>query len=196
MKKKLSFTIIALVLSLVCTVSVTLAWLMDKTPTVTNTFTVGDVTITLTESPLNADGSYGTPVEGVTNTYKVIPGTKYTKDPKVTVEGGSEACYLFVKFEETGNPADYFDYTSTLTTTAGWTQGSGDIPSNVWYREVAASDADQSWNLLAGDAIVVNSEKVTKDNVNDAAAAKLVYSAYAVQMANVENVTAAWNLVK
>lgn len=196
MKKKLSFTVIALVLSLVCTVSVTVAWLMDKTPTVSNTFTVGDVTITLTESRLNADGSYGTPAEGVSNTYKAIPGTEYKKDPKVTVEGGSEACYLFVKFEETGNPADYFDYTSTLTTAEGWTQGSGDIPSNVWYREVDASDADQSWELLSGNTITVNSDKVTKENVSAAAAAKLEYSAYAVQKANVGNATAAWNLVK
>lgn len=196
MKKKLSFTVIALILSLVCTVSVTLAWLMDKTPEVTNTFTVGDVTITLTESPLNTDGSYGTPAEGVTNTYKTIPGTEYKKDPKVTVEGGSEACYLFVKFEEIGNPASYFDYTSTLTTTVGWTQGTGDIPSNVWYREVEAKAIDQSWNLLVDDIITVNAENVTKDNVAAAAAAKLIYSAYAVQKANVASAADAWNLVK
>ncbi len=196
MKKKLSVTVIALILSVVCTVSVTLAWLMDKTDSVTNTFTVGDVTITLTESPLNADGTYGTPAENVSNTYKVIPGTEYKKDPKVTVKGGSEACYLFVKFEETGSPSSYFDYTSTLTTENGWTQGTGDIPADVWYREVGASAGDQSWELLLdngdGYTLTVNATNVTKENVSAAAAAKLVYTAYAVQKANVNSAADAW----
>ena len=31
----------------------------------------------------------------------MIPGKTLAKDPMVTVEAGSEACYLFVKVEET-----------------------------------------------------------------------------------------------
>ena len=112
----------------------------------------------------------------------MIPGFSYAKDPVVTVKGDSVDCYLFVKFEEKGNPATYLTYTSTLTAANGWTQGdSTSIPSNVWYRKVTANAADQSWNLLADNTIAVK-DTVAKDNMADAAKAELVYTAYATQL--------------
>ena len=83
----------------------TLAWLSDR-DSVTNTFTVGSVNITLDETkvntngdPLNADNK---PVEedeepartGTGNTYKLLPGKVYLKDPTVTVEPGSVESHL------------------------------------------------------------------------------------------------------
>ncbi len=184
--------VLAVMMIVGATIGGTIAWLMDTTDTVTNTFTVGDVNITLKESPLKEDGTYGTPAEGVTNAYKLIPGETYTKDPKVTVVGGSEKCYLFVKFEENGDAAKYITYTSELTVEKGWTQGTGEIPANVWYRTVDASNEDQSWELLADNTITINADAVTKDTMNAASAAKLVYTAYAVQFDNVDSAAAAW----
>lgn len=178
MKKKV-LSIVAVVLVLCCAVGGTLAWLTDKTGEVKNTFSPSDINITLTETPnTDTDGN------GENDAWKadMIPGFSYTKDPVVTVKGDSVDCYLFVKFEEKGNPATYLTYTSTLTAANGWTQGdSTDIPSSVWYRKVTANAADQSWNLLNGDTIAVK-DTVAKDNMADAAKAELVYTAYATQL--------------
>ncbi len=179
MKKKAWVSLVAVVLVLCCAVGGTLAWLTAKSDVVTNTFAPSDINITLTETPnTDTDGN------GENDAWKadMIPGFSYTKDPVVTVEDDSVDCYLFVKFEEKGNPATYLTYNSTLTAANGWTQGdSTSIPSNVWYRKVTANAADQSWNLLNGNTIAVNNT-VTKDNMAVAANAELVYTAYATQL--------------
>lgn len=178
MKKKV-LSIVAVVLVLCCAIGGTLAWLTAKSDVVTNTFAPSDINITLTETP-NTD----TDNDGKADAWKadMIPGFSYARDPVVTVKGGSVDCYLFVKFEENGNPATYLTYTSTLTTANGWTQGDDtNIPSNVWYRVVKATDTTKTWNLLAGDTIAVK-DTVTKDNMATAANAELVYTAYATQL--------------
>lgn len=178
MKKKV-LSIVAVVLVLCCAIGGTLAWLTDKTGEVKNTFSPSDINITLTETP-NTD----TDNDGKADAWKadMIPGFSYPKDPVVTVKGDSVDCYLFVKFEEKGNPATYLTYTPTLTAANGWTQGDGtSIPSNVWYRVVKAGDTTKSWNLLDGNTIAVK-DTVTKDNMTTAAKAELVYTAYATQL--------------
>lgn len=181
--KKLTMVLVAIILVLCCTIGGTLAWLKDTTAPVTNTFTVGKVEITLTESPLEADGSYGEPAEGTSNKYPLVPGKTYTKNPTVAVDTSSEDCWLFVKFEEKGNPATYIQYTSTLTTDNGWTKGTGTIPTDVWYREVKKTGENHSWNLLADNKIQIKTS-VTAGNMTDAAKAELKWTAYAVQSAN------------
>ena len=86
MKKKSLALLLAIALVVVGAVAGTVAWLTDRTEAVKNTFTTSDITIELTETPVE--------------TYKMIPGCTIAKDPKVTVKTGSEACYLFVKLEE------------------------------------------------------------------------------------------------
>ena len=177
MKKKLT-TVLAIVLVVALSVAGTYAYLTSKTATITNTFTVGKVNITLAET---------TGPE-----YQLIPGKEYKKDPVVTVEDGSEKCYLFVKFEENGNAADYLDYTSLLAA-PDWTQGDGNkIPSNVWYRVVDKSATDTTFHLLDGDIVTIRNN-VTNDNMTEAAKAELVYTAYACQYEGFENDAAgAW----
>ncbi len=179
--------VLALVLTLGCVVGGTIAWLTDKTAEVKNTFTVGDVAITLKETDLDDSQKK----EGVSNEYKLIPGETYTKDPTVEVVAGSEDCYLFVKFEENGNAADYITYTSTLTAANGWTQGTGTIPTYVWYRTVLATDTVKSWDLLAGNEITIK-DTVTKENMSQADDAELVYTAYAIQLDNIAAAATAW----
>ena len=176
--------LVAIALLIGCAAGGTMAWLMDETDAVTNTFVAGDITITLKESPLNNDGTYGTAAENVTNQYAMIPGKEYKKNPVVTVEAGSEDCWLFVKFEELNNPSTYLTYTSTLTETNDWTQGTGTIPSNVWYRKVMSDDPVKQWALLSDNKITVKGDAVTKENMATAATAKLTYTAYAHQLYN------------
>lgn len=89
-------------LLLVClTVGATVAYLTSTTDVVENTFTVGNVQITLDETEVDVYGKAVTPAaKTIENTYKLIPGHTYTKDPTIHVAKGSEECYLFVKVED------------------------------------------------------------------------------------------------
>lgn len=188
MKKKTLISIIAVALVICVSIGGVLAYLTAKTDTITNTFTVGNVNLTLTET-WNTDSNG----DGTNDSWsaKIIPGKTYDKDPVVTVTDDSEDCWLFVKFDENNNPANYFDYTSTLTSANGWTQGNGtDIPANVWYRSVLASDTVKTWHLLDGDTITVNGNKVKAENMDAAAKAELAYTAYAVQKEGLDAATA------
>lgn len=174
--------LLALVLVIGCVAGGTVAWLVTKTEPVVNTFTYGNINIALTETT-------GT-------SYKIIPGTNIAKDPKVTVAADSEACWLFVKVEETGTfVADKVTYAIAN----GWTQGDGtEIPSNVYYREVSAEDAKTGVNyyVLAGNAtypngVITVSADLTKENI-PAANPTLKITAYAVQQENIADAATAW----
>lgn len=184
--------VMAACLALVAVVSVggTIAWLTATTDPVTNTFTVGDINITLTETP-NYDSDGNNTLDSWQA--KLIPGSEYAKDPVVTVTANSEDCYLFVKFEEIGNPSTYLTYTSTLTVDEGWTQGDGtNIPANVWYRKVFMSNSDQSWNLLAGNKVTVKNTLDKETIKTIPSQVKITYTAYAVQTANIADAATAW----
>lgn len=201
MKKKLTM-VAALVLVFALGVTGTLAYLTAKTNTITNTFTVGNVAITLTEHQYDETNTTSAKMVNnqlvpVTNsqTYPLIPGTIYYKDPTVAVDAASEDCWLFVKFEESNTT--YLSYESELTADNGWTQGEGTgdgkdgIPTNVWYREVKKNDTAKSWGLLAGSAVEVNTS--VTNGVTDAPS--LAYTAYAAQSANL-SAASAWTQVK
>ena len=167
MKKKSLALVLALAMIVVCVVGGTLAWLIDKTDPVKNTFTTSDVDITLTETTTN---------------YKMIPGYTIDKDPKVTVLAGSEKCYLFVKVAESDN----FDDFMTYTIATGWTALTG--VNGVYYRVVDASTAtaDQEFGVLANDQVTVK-DTVTKADMNgltEATQPTLTFTAYACQYNN------------
>lgn len=176
MKKKAWVSLVAVVLVLCCAVGGTLAWLTDKTGPVKNTFTVGDINIDLTET---------------TKDYKMVPGNTITKDPKVTVKANSEACWLFVKVEESANFGDFMTYEMAN----GWTQGDGTkIPANVFYREVAATTAAIDFSVLQGDSVSVK-DTVTKADLNALTQntfPTLTFTAYAVQKDNIADAKTAW----
>lgn len=95
MKKFKALLVVACALLLVAaSVFGTMAYL-TSTDTVTNTFTVGKVAIKLDEAKVDADGKPVAPAERVKeNSYKLLPGHTYTKDPVLTVKGGSEDAYV------------------------------------------------------------------------------------------------------
>ena len=168
MKKKSLALVLALAMIVVCVVGGTLAWLTATTGSVTNTFTYGDINITLAETT-------GT-------SYKMIPGYTIDKNPKVTVLAGSEKCYLFVKVAESDN----FDTFMTYEMAAGWTQlkdASENPVPGVYYRVVDTSTADQPFYVLAGNQVTVSGD-VTKTMLNDLTEATqptLTFTAYACQ---------------
>ena len=189
---------IALALVAVLGIGATLAWLTDETDEARNTFTVGDIEITLTETwNTDSDG------DGKNDAWSadLIPGLTYAKDPVVSVEAGSEDCILFVQFKQVGQPSDYLTYTSTLTPANGWTQGTGNgVPENVWFRTVKKVDTERSWHLLDGDEVTVNANNVAEKSMDAAAQAELTYTAYAAQLYKSNYVefspAEAWDVVK
>lgn len=170
------------ILSLLCGVLLvgasvlgTAAYLTDRTEKVTNTFTVGTIDISLDET---------------TCAYKMIPGNDIDKDPIITVESGSEASYLFVKVEESDN----FDDFMTWQIAAGWTELTGQ--PGVYYRLTDAADQDLTFHVLANDSVHVL-ESVTKgelDALTSETLPKLSFTAYAVQLDNIETPEEAWTI--
>jgi predicted ribosomally synthesized peptide with SipW-like signal peptide len=99
MKKKLIIVLCSLVAAVtlvVVSVLGTVAYLTSSAA-VSNVFTIGNVGIIMDESKVDQDGhviSGGGRVD--TNTYKLVPNKKYTKDPVITVNAGSTPSWLFV----------------------------------------------------------------------------------------------------
>jgi len=173
MKKILVLSLAALLLVAV-SVGGTVAYLTAQTTTVTNTFTESKVNITLTET--------------TGETYKMVPGADIAKDPRVNVLANSEACWVFVKIEKENN----FDTFLSFDVADGWSELDG--VSGVYYREVAASAANQDFNVLKDNKVVV-SEDVTNEQMNALTATtrpQLKFTAYAVQKAGFANAAAAW----
>lgn len=155
MKKKTVALLLALVLVLGVAAGGTIAWLIDQTGTVTNTFTYGNIGITLDETkPVNKEA-------------KIIPGVDIEKDPKVTVAANSEDCWLFVKIEEANWPTGSVATKVKYEVADGWTKGDGkDIPANVVYRKVTTSTTAQDFYVIKDNKVTVSSE-LTKGEIDD-----------------------------
>lgn len=188
---KLVVAMLAVTLLIGCAIGGTVAWLTDKTDAVVNTFTYGDINITLAET--------------TGNDYKIIPGVNIDKNPEVTVKKDSEACWLFVKVQEENWPT--FKETDGTTKkvsyaiATGWTALPGQ--NGVYYREVVASTDDTNFYILAGDethsnGVVKVSENLTKAEVNSITAGTqptLTFTAYAVQKDGIADAATAWTKV-
>ena len=170
--------------------------------TVQNTFTVGNVTITMDETLTT---EYGKPAKKVTeggnelikeidvtanetadktdtNKYKLVPGMTYTKDPTVHVDPASEDAWLFVRIQNgiadlEGTPTIASQMLTDLTAVTG-TDG-------VYaYKE----------RVTAGKDITVFTSFTIAGNANIEATAQydpIIVSAYAVQ-GGFDSADAAW----
>jgi hypothetical protein len=185
--------VLAVVLVLGAVIGTTVAWLITNTTPVVNTFTYGDINITLEETDTGLDEDD----DKKTNQYQMVPGKEIDKDPKVTVLKNSEDCWLFVKLEKSSN----FDEFMTYAIADGWTELDATKYPGIYYREVAMSDNDAEFTVLKDNKVTVKTD-VTKDMFNklDADANNKIYpqlkvTAYAVQKAGVDTPAAAWELV-
>lgn len=91
-KSKALLLTLCAVLLVAASVLGTMAYL-TSTAKVENTFTIGKVEIKLDETDVTNPN--GPRVKA--NSYKLMPGTTYTKDPTVTVKAGSEESYVRMK---------------------------------------------------------------------------------------------------
>lgn len=195
MKTKNKALILALsaILLVVATVFTTVAFL-TSTASVENTFTFGQVKITLDE--LKVDTA-GTPTDGVTrvasNQYHLLPGHHYKKDPIIHVGEHSENCWLFVKVENgLKNIIDGPDTIEAQLAANGWTLLDGE--ANIyWYKNVAA----KTNNVPVFESFTIKGE-ITNEVIADYGSKKIIVTAYAVQAdgftseTDAENAKKAW----
>ena len=151
MKKKTVALLLACVMALGVAIGGTMAWLTDNAGEVKNTFTVGDINIDLSES-VDTD-------EDDIHNYDFVPGDNKVKDPKVTVTGGSEACYLFVKVDVANNSCTDAD-NNTANPVVDWKIADGWTPygndenapktgTYYYYRTVQKSADASEFQVLA-----------------------------------------------
>ncbi|HPY37328.1 MAG TPA: SipW-dependent-type signal peptide-containing protein [Clostridia bacterium] len=181
MKKKVLLIALAAILLVGASIGGTLAWL-TATASVTNTFTVGNITMSLNET---------------TSDYKIVPGRPISKNPKVTVAEGSEKCFVFVKIEN--------DLKLTIDN-AETVVGAPDISSAYWQpieansniyvycgggndpKEVDAALGDQALEVFT--KVNINGALVTKDNIENLKDKTIKITAYAHQSENTTYETA------
>lgn len=207
MKKSIALVMMA-VLLVAASVMGTLAFL-TSTDSVTNTFTVGKVKITLDEAKVTEDGK---PVEGAArvkaNNYKLLPGHIYNKDPMVTVLAGSEPSYIkmTVTFSKANELDAIFaptgaDLTSIFNgyNSANWIAkgNTKDATANTrtyefWYKEaVGAPNADVALDALF-DSITVPG-KITQEQLATIEGMTITVNAYAIQADGSTDAADAWS---
>lgn len=182
--------ILALVLVFGGVIGGTVAWLIATPDPVVNTFTYGDIDITLEETDTQLDEDS----DPNTNEYEMMPGETITKDPVITVKAESEEMWLFVKLEKSANFDTFMEY----TVDGSWAALSG--VDGVYYRHITAeevADADMKINVIANNTVTVK-ETVTKEQLNaldsgsTATYPTLTVTAYAVQYAGNATAADAW----
>ena len=154
----------------------TLAWLAARTNPVINNFIGSDLTIDLYEEAQITNPETGNP------TFQMIPGDSISKNPKVKVLEGSEACWLFLQVKESpaqangsnvkvdgvprnGEDYKYLEYNLVPPTTddhtgVGWHTMTADDLNQAGF---PATDPDGSVNTYYYREVGANGTAITQD---------------------------------
>ena len=223
--KTITKTIVLLVIAALlvgASVAGTVAYLIATSDPVVNTFTVGKVEITLDEAQVDP---YGTPVKNVgtaeepnyqpceltdakrvtANTYQLIPGHRYTKDPTVHVSEDSEDCWLFIQIDnsiaaiEAENDHKAGTYKIDRQIRDNWWNYLGeDNEGNLYYYTDHSKEGCDEAGVC--DHVIfeyfITKAGLEKSELDTYAGSSLGITAYAVQMDGFEGVPGgfdAWN---
>lgn len=209
--KKILPICICVVAVLTTSVVGALAYLVD-TDSAVNTFTTGQVHISIDEAKVDADG---TPVAGAdrvkANEYHILPGMQYTKDPTVTVNGGSEDAY--VRMILTVHNASDVQAILTKYNLGDFSVLIGGWDKNTWlyegftvdtenntisfefhYKEIVAKNADDTKLPALFDILIVPGE-ITGEEMKDLydGGFKMEVFGHAIQAAGFDTEDAAWD---
>lgn len=199
MKKFKALLVVACALLLVAaSVFGTMAYL-TSTDTVTNTFTIGKVEIKLDEAKVDLNGTAVIPAERVkNNSYKLMPGHSYTKDPTVHVDAASEDSWIFVKVENgiaafeaaTSSEEGGYKKIADQIVAKGWTALDG--VTGVYYKSYDKSTTGANLVVFENFKMADNANEVNGWGNISADTTKVTVTAYAVQKDGFENANAAW----
>lgn len=191
MKKKITLVATSVLLVAALVIGGTLAYFTD-TETKTNTFTVGNVDITLTEPNWKNDNA------------KLIPGRVIAKDPTITLKSGSERAYTFMKVELSDDFAkllsdyaaaksmDLTNETNQKALIAAWFQST--VSPKIMSLDLATksvilgvlSPKNPGDSVTYFDAVTVPND-VNAEMIKETGDYKIVITAYAIQAEGFEN---------
>ena len=195
------------VLLVVGSVMGTLAYLTDR-QAVVNTFTVGNVDITVDEAPVTPDGEVipgEDRVEG--NDYHLIPGQTYTKDPTMTVKAGSEDSYVRMMvtincmselkaiFGEDFLPHEYIEGKDSSIWVYNSTTDNGDNTVTYEFRYHTTVDAYESTEDIVLEPLFTSFTvpgEVTGEQLATIADLEIRVEGHAIQTASFDSADAAW----
>ena len=167
-KKKLIALVAAGIITAGAIVGGTMAYFSD-TQTANNVITMGNVNMDLTEEEFDK----------ITNNTKeitnVMPGNKFTKDPKITMGADSEDAYVRAHIAISAKK-DNTDFALTATQISELFTGIN-IDKTVWY--VDATDA------AAGNYVVYYNKALTKNNVVNVFTEVKIPTSWGNELANV-----------
>ena len=209
MKKKLIAVVVSAMLIVGAVIGGTIAYLQDD-DMVVNTFTVGNIKITLDEAEIDDDGVAIPNAPRVqANTYKLMPGHNYIKDPTVHVIADSEECYvrMFVTINNQAALDAMFagqDEAGDLTAVFGGYNGAiweiedtnPEIVDDArtyefrYYKTVANADTDQDLEPLFTDITVPGF--FTGDQLAELEDLNIVIIANAIQADGFADANEAW----
>ena len=167
----------------------TMAYLTDSKD-VKNTFTVGNVAITMDET--DVDDSTPNKERDQANSYKLLPGHTYTKDPIIHVDANSEDCYLFVKVDNqiAAIEADGNTTVAAQMAAKGWKAVEGKDGIYVYVGTTAAPVAVKANDNVTVFEQLVIAGTVNGDTLKDYKNKTITVTAYAVQKDGFEGKTA------
>jgi predicted ribosomally synthesized peptide with SipW-like signal peptide len=195
------------VLLVVGSVMGTLAYLTDR-QAVVNTFTVGNVDITVDEAPVTPDGEVipgEDRVEG--NDYHLIPGQTYTKDPTMTVKKGSEESYVRMMvtincisqlrgiFGDDFLPHEYIDGKDSNIWVYNSTVENGDNTVTYEFRYYKTVDAFEATEDIVLEPLFTSFTipgELTGEQLATIADLEIRVEGHAIQTASFDNADAAW----
>jgi predicted ribosomally synthesized peptide with SipW-like signal peptide len=195
------------VLLVVGSVMGTLAYLTDR-QAVVNTFTVGNVDITVDEAPVTPDGEVipgEDRVEG--NDYHLIPGQTYTKDPTMTVKKGSEESYVRMMvtincisqlrgiFGDGFLPHEYIDGKDSNIWVYNSTVENGDNTVTYEFRYYKTVDAFEATEDIVLEPLFTSFTipgELTGEQLATIADLEIRVEGHAIQTASFDNADAAW----
>ena len=140
----------------------TMAYLLSSAK-VSNVFTIGNVAIEMFESPVTPEGEYADGFNpetqrktADTNSYRLVPGSTYIKDPTIYINQGSEPSLLFAKIKNqiTNLEVDPADAT-TMTMRE-------QMEANGWIRIGEGKNGD--WIYLFTGTQTAISKDITEEN--------------------------------
>ncbi len=196
MKKKNLIIALSLMLIAVISVGATLAYFSAQTNTVTNMFTLGSISATLTEPDWDPDAEH-----------LLMPGDSYLKDPTINIGATSQPAWVFIKVTITdaaalqaavsagngildGIAADLADGWTLMAT---YPTVADDVATYVYGFNTTVS-ANGSTNPLFTEITLPTSVTGVAPFLSLADGFTITATGYAVQAANVADLDAAYAL--
>lgn len=193
MKKKNLIITVSLLLIAVISVGVTLAFFSAQTETVTNIFTLGNVSATISEPAWNGD-------------QKMMPGDTDLKDPTITLGATSEPAWVFIKVTVSDAAAlqaavDADDFLQEIATNLapGWTKMSsyptvaGDVATYVYGYNTTLNASGSTAPIFTAITLPTSVDG-TATYASLSNGFTITAQGYAIQAANVADLNAAYAL--